>query len=306
MNTPFTSWPYLRARSADGSDEARWLQTNRVGTRYFDVVGQRLIDGRAFDAADSANAAPVVILTTTAARTLWPHVTAIGRRVRIATGSSSPDRFAEVVGVVADSHSGMLWDEDGGGAIFEPAGREAFATLDMPLLTRASSNVTATEADLAAAARLIDQSSPLTATRLTDLHALQVMPFRYGAIVTAVVGVAGLALALIGLYGVISFSIRQRQREIAVHVAHGARSSDVMRLVARRELRLVLIGLAIGLCASAGEGVLISSLALPLPSLGIVDTLATAVVLLGCAAVAAAVPMRAALRISPMQVLRHD
>jgi ABC-type antimicrobial peptide transport system permease subunit len=79
-----------------------------------------------------------------------------------------------------------------------------------------------------------------------------------------------------------------------------------MRLVARRELCLVVIGLAIGSAVSAGEAALISSLALPLPSLGVVDTLAIVAVLLVCAAVAAAVPVSAALRISPMQVLRHD
>jgi predicted permease len=306
MNPPFTSWSYLHVRAADRAEPSHALQTNRIGTRYFDVVGQRVLEGRSFDAADSANAASVVIVSRNAAHALWPDAPAIGRRVRIATSPTIADRFAVVVGVVADSHNGMVWDADGDGAIFEPLTASDFAANDVPLLVRPTSTVTAMQAELEAAARMIDQNVPLTTTRLTDLRALQIMPFRYGAAVTSAVGLAGLGLALIGLYGVISFSIRQRQREIAVHVAHGARSFDVVRLVARRELRLVLIGLAIGACLSIGEAALISTLALPFPSLDILDTIVIAIVLLVCAAIAAAVPVRAALRIAPMQILRQE
>jgi hypothetical protein len=306
VNSPFSPWPYRHVAAADRDAAPLAVQTNRVSPRYFDVVGERLVRGRPFEERDTAILAPVVVVSEAAARALWPHQSPIGQSVRILSNAGETDRTAHVIGVVADAHNGMLWEDDASGAIFEPARSADYDSLDCPLLIRAAHSVAATQAELETAARAIDPNTPLDITPLTQLRAQQVLPFRYGAVVTTAVGLAGLALAVIGLYGIVSFSVKQRQRDIAIRLAVGAGKLDVVRVVLRRELRLVLAGLAVGLIISAGESALIGTLSLPVPALGVLKTFAVAALLLVVAAIAAAFPTRDALRVSPMQVLRQE
>jgi putative ABC transport system permease protein len=105
---------------------------------------------------------------------------------------------------------------------------------------------------------------------------------------------------------VVSFSVRQRERDTAIRRALGASTLDVVRAVLRRELRLILAGLVLGLILSAGESALISTLSLPVPSLGIAGTAGIALLLFVVAAIAIAFPTRDALRVSPMQALRQE
>jgi putative ABC transport system permease protein len=131
-------------------------------------------------------------------------------------------------------------------------------------------------------------------------------PFRYGTWITTGVGAFGLGLALIGLYGVVSFTVAQRRRDLAVHVAMGASPRDVMRLVLARELKLIGVGLAVGLLLSTVEGQLIGALVAPLAALGPGALVALAALLFVVAGVACVVPARMALGLPPMAVLRQE
>jgi len=113
-------------------------------------------------------------------------------------------------------------------------------------------------------------------------------------------------MALVGLAGIVGLAVRQRRRDLAVHIAMGAGARDVLRLVLDHELRLVAIGIAAGIVLSLGEARLIANLALPLPALGVAGFAALAAALMAVAGLAAYVPARSALRIAPMQVLRQD
>jgi putative ABC transport system permease protein len=115
-----------------------------------------------------------------------------------------------------------------------------------------------------------------------------------------------LVLSAVGLYGVVAFAVQQRTRDIAVHVAFGATGRDVLRLVLRREMRLVLAGLAVGLILSAGEARLLGAIVVPLHPLGAAGWVALPAFLLAVAGAAALAPARRALRIQPMRVLRSE
>lgn len=307
-SSPFSEWPRARIRSSDSNDAASThaLPINRVTPSYFDVVGQRIIAGRSFTAADSATNAPVTVVTQAAARTLWPHARAIGQTLRMLRANGETSAIVQVIGVAADAHSDMLWDDDATGYLYRPATDSDFATVDMPLLVRSTIPAPVLARTLRDLAIGIDRNTPLDVTALTTIHDQQVVPFRYAATITGSIAALGLGLAVIGLYGVVAFAVQQRRREIAVHVAIGAGPRAVLRLVMRREMRLVIVGLASGLVLALGESGLINSLTLPLPGLGIVGLAGVAALLLAVAAIAIVMPARAALRIAPMEVLRQE
>jgi ABC-type antimicrobial peptide transport system permease subunit len=176
----------------------------------------------------------------------------------------------------------------------------------MPLLVK--SDVTAPELtrSIEDIARQIDGNSPLHIEPARAARELMLTPIRYGSWITSGVGAFGLGLALIGLYGIVAFAVAQRRRDIAVHVAMGASPTDVLRLVLRRELRLVVIGLGTGLVLAAGEAKLIAAWLLPLAPLGVGGLAGLAALLFTIAAAASIVPALGALRVAPMHVLRQD
>ncbi|MDB4877837.1 MAG: hypothetical protein JWM41_4283 [Gemmatimonadetes bacterium] len=304
---PFAaSWPLLHVSPEGDRGPARSLPYNVITPRYFDVVGQRMVAGRSFTAGDSAAGAKVVIVTAIAAHVLWPGSSALGQSLRVPGLRDNPDEHYLVVGVVADASSGMVWDWDAAGYVFLEASANDFATQDMPLLIRGESGAADLSRALADVALHVDPNSPLRLDRLTDLFVSQLLPFKYAAMIAAGVGGLGLALAVIGLYGIVAFAVTQRRRELAVHVAMGATPRDILRLVLRRELRLVVIGLGSGLVLAFGVARLIGSLMVGLTPLGPAGFVALPIFLLLVAGIATIIPATGALRIAPMQVLRQE
>lgn len=140
-------------------------------------------------------------------------------------------------------------------------------------------------------------------TRLLDAQAV---PFRYAAAVATMVGALGLALAAVGLYAVVAFSVRQRRREVAVRVALGATPRDVLAAVLRREIRLVVAGLGAGVVLALGEARLLGATGIPFSPVGAGGFVAILLFLLAVALIATAIPARLALRVDPMQALRQE
>lgn len=302
---PFTPWPLLHASGADPAS-TRSLWYNVVTPSYFDVVGARIIGGRAFSAADSATDAPVAIVTARAARTLWPGQRAVGHTLRMKSAGDAPDTLYEVVGVASDTHSSMVWDNDDDGYVYLSATAADLSTGAMPLLVRARSDPLTLMRDMADVAHEVDADAPASTARLADALESQLRPFQYGVGVSAGVGVLGLLLALIGLYGIVSFAVRQRRRDLAVHIAMGATPRDVLRVVLQREMRLVLVGLGGGVIGAAAISKIIGTLVLAVTPMSVaglgVLTMALFLVALG----SAAIPAAGAMRIAPMQVLRQE
>jgi ABC-type lipoprotein release transport system permease subunit len=248
----------------------------------------------------------VAIITSATARLLWPVGSAVGQTMRVSPGRDMPDKRITVVGVVSDAHTGLLWDFDDWGQIYFPATTADLASREMPALVRTLADSPDLSASLARLAQETDADLPLQMVRLDESFATQLVPYRYAAVVAAGIGTLGLVLAVIGLYGIVSFAVTQRRRDIAVHVAMGASPADVLRLVLRRELRSAIGGLVAGLVISAGVAKVLASIAIPLAPLGTAGFVALPILLLIVTFVAAAVPAAAALRIAPMQVLRQE
>jgi predicted permease len=312
-----SSWPLLHvavegAGPKSGRPPLQGLPYNVVTPGYFDVIGQRIVAGRDFTADDSiagTAAAPggdrVAIVTRAAAQWLWPRQAPLGQSLRVAV-SDSADRIYRVVGVAADAHSAMVWDWDGSGYIYLPATSRELSLYEMPLLVRSVAGAPDPARALEELASEIDRDAPLLVDPLTRLFETQIVPFRFLAMIASAVGLLGVGLAVIGLYGVVAFTVAQRRRDVAVHIALGAATRDVLRLVLRREMGLVAIGLAAGLLMAAGEARLLSSMVLPLSALTAGGWVLLTAVLLLVALAATVLPGLAALRIAPMEVLRQE
>jgi macrolide transport system ATP-binding/permease protein len=303
---PGTPWPVLHVADVAHRDKLRGILSNVITPRYFDVVGQRILGGRPFAADDSAPGARVAIVSAAAARMLWPGGPALGQSLFLASTGDSAGRLVRVVGVVADARSGMAWDNDANGYLYLPASSVDLATRDMSVLVRGNGAVRDLARPIADIGRQLDPDEPVTTNRLVDLFSLQLLPYQYSALVASGVGALGMLLAILGLYGVVAFAVTQRQREIAIHVAMGAAPPDVLGLVLRREIGLVLRGVAVGLVLALGEAKLLGSIVLPLSPLSVWSVIALGAGLVVVAVVATLVPGLGALRIAPMQVLRQE
>src|SRR5262249_16655156 len=146
---------------------------------------QRMVSGRAFDAADSATDAPVAVVSQAAARTLWPRSSAVGQTVRVAQPHDAPDKLYRVIGVAADAHEGMIWDSDEDGYVFIPGTKADFAANDMPLLLRSDAPPPTIDRALRDIARSLDPNSPMHTEPALAARDLMLVPIQYGFWITA-------------------------------------------------------------------------------------------------------------------------
>ncbi|MEP6689555.1 MAG: ABC transporter permease [Gemmatimonadaceae bacterium] len=274
--------------------------TAAVSPDFFRASGMRLLRGRGFTSHDDASAPPVMIVSETMARTFWPGEDALGQRVEFAPQSPS----IEIVGIVADVHTASLGEPAGASMFF------AFAQRPLPF----ASVVVRTAGDPRAVTdmlrRELTQLHPATALSgvrtLDDIFAHSLAEQRFSMILLGGFAAAALALAVIGLYGVIAFGVAQRTREIGVRVALGARPRDVLALLMAQGARAAASGIVIGIGVA-----LVASRALTrmLFGIGAADPLTyigVSALLLAVAMLASYVPARRATRVEPVAALRQD
>lgn len=282
----------------------RYVSMNMVDSPYFAAMGIPLVAGRAFTALDDSTAPRVAILNEAAARHYWPGRDPIGERIQLSVGWGAEDDWAEVVGVVGDVKRG---------ALHAPAGPTVYLSY-IQYSYRSNYLVVQTDGDPGAIAgsvrRVIgqvDPGLPLWDVRtMRERVATATAADRFSTALLSVFGVMALALAAVGVYGVISFSVARRTREIGVRVAMGAREADVLRMVLRQGLGVTLVGVAVG-----GAIALLAARLLrgQLRGISAADPLAFAaavVLLVGVGAFASLLPARRAARIDPMEALRQE
>ena len=275
-----------------------------VGPDYFAAMGAPLVAGRDFAPADGGEAPRVVIVNETLARRYFPGPgpdAAVGRRLSF-EGPEGP--YAQIVGVARD---GKYWT----------LGESPQPFVYFPLAQSYSSSATMVvraEGDPAALARAVrgaigqlDSGLPLYDVKTVEEHlSLALFPARVAAMLLGAFGLLALALAAVGVYGVVSYAAAQRTREIGVRMALGAQRWDVLRLVGGRGLLLVAAGIALGLGAALALTRFMASL---LYGVSATDpgVFTLVVLLLGSVALLACyVPARRATRVDPMEALRHE
>jgi len=290
-------------KASDGSED--WnFDWSVISPGYFNTMKIPLVRGRDFTDADNAAGKRVAIINETAARAIWPNQDPIGKIFRN-DNAVAPDTMIsiEIVGVAHDQKYRSLGDGPRN-FVFLPMSQQFISNLG--LMVRTENPATAIPA-IRAALREINPNLPiLNALSMQEYAALSLFPQKIASWVSGTLGVVGLLLVGLGVYGVTAFSVEQRTREIGVRMALGAARGDVLRMVLGQGLRLAAWGAGLGLVLAAVASQLLSSLLYGLSALDPITFFGVAAMVLGVAALATLIPARRATRVDPLVALRYE
>jgi len=281
---------------------------HQVAPGYFTAMGVALLVGRDFTDADDMDHPGVVIINEAAAKRFWPNENPLGKRITIGTGQEvklyGKPVSREIVGVVGNVKHEQLKD-DFQPEMYIPAWN--LPAQNMMLIVRGNAPAESLINSMRQAVQAIDRDQPIRrAQTLQAAIARTVAPLRFVTALLALFAGLALTLAIIGIYGVMSYAVAQRTQEIGIRMALGAQSNDVLRLVMGHGVTLTLVGIGLGLaCALALTRVMASLLFEVRPT----DVTTFAVVSISQAIIAMLacyLPARRATKVDPLVALRYE
>jgi putative ABC transport system permease protein len=286
------------------ADQSVRFYRHSVAPDFFSALGIRLVSGRTFTPSDRDGAPAVVTINESMAKRFWPNESAVGKRLRLGE-KTGPE--VTVVGVMGDVRyrdltTPLATSEPD---VYFPIAQRPAGGLQIALRSdlSAESITSAVRRELAA----IDPSIPLFGVRpLETLLAQQTARGRFASSILGVFGVAALVLTAVGLYGVLAFLVSLRTKEIGIRIALGASDRRVLRGVISHGLKLVAIGLTIGLLVASGATRWIASQLFAVGAHDPVVFIAVPALLLGVAVLASWVPAWRASQVDPQIALRSD
>ena len=313
---PFSGWGDLTAFAIDGPaapapDQEPVVQYRVIDGDYFRVMGIPLLKGRSFDEHDRDEAHGVAIINEAMARRYWPDQDPLGQRIRPAfTEAKAPWRpksghaWLTVVGVARDVNEI--------GPMDDPSPEFYLPYLQNPsALMRLVIRVDAGPIDFVSSIRrevlAVDKDQPVTEIKsMKQFLAESGFRRQFNTILFGLFAAVALILAVVGIYGVMSYSVTQRTRELAIRMALGAESRDVLRLVLRRGLALTLAGVGIGVAGAFALTRLMASLLFGVSATDPLTFVLISLLLTGVALGACLVPARRATKVDPMVALRYE
>src|SRR5262245_29188732 len=286
-------------------NQGLYVHYSSIGVRYFETMGTRLLLGRDFNEHDGAGAPQVVIINQELARRLYGGAeNALGKRFHLEDASSPP---FEIVGVAEDGKYRNLY-EDQRPYMFL-ANQQRYYVSQSTLMARAQSpGALQTVAEgMRREAQRLDPRLPVFDLKTARQHmSLAYWAPQLGAGLSLVSGLLALALAVMGLYGVMNYAVSRRTKEIGVRMALGAQPRDALRLIVRQGMSLVVVGLACGAPPALALGRVLASLLLGVGSADPITFVGVVILLALTALVACLIPARRAAKVDPMIALRHD
>jgi putative ABC transport system permease protein len=274
------------------------IQTISPG--YVEAMRVPLVAGREFTAGDDAPAPRVVMVNETAARRFWPRDNPIGKHILVGRATTP----SEVVGVLGDMRN------VGVAADVQPEIYLPFAQLPWPsmhLLARTAGDPSGFVAAVRSRVLNIDRDQPVTSIQTMDevLETAAAQP-RFTTALLGVLSGTALLLAIVGIYGVISYSVSERTQEMGIRMALGAERADILRLVLRQGMALAVVGIAIGLAASLALTRLLGTMLYRVSATDPMTFAGGSLLFALVALVASYIPARGATRVDPMVALRYE
>jgi putative ABC transport system permease protein len=278
--------------------------THVISPGYFTTMGIPLLSGRSFTQTDIENTQQVGIINAKLAKEYFPNGDAVGKRFMFGRPSTDVPAWIEIVGVVGDT---KLY------GLTNPARLEVYrpflqaARSEMDLLVKSSVDPAAMTSAIRGAIASIDKDQPIVGiSTMNQLVSDSVSTRTFTLILLGLFSGLALVLAAIGIYGVISYSVAQRTRDIGIRIALGASRRDVLHDVVGLGLRLTLIGLLFGLIGAFAVTRVLSSLLYGVRSTDALTFIAVSLVLIVVALLASYLPARRAMRIDPIVALRYE
>jgi putative ABC transport system permease protein len=279
--------------------ERPFIVIEAISPRFLGTMHIPLRAGRDFRQGDNAQSPKVVIVNQAFARRFWPNQEAVGKH--IAVGRQSP---AEVVGVAADVRNRGL-AQDPQPQLYLPYPQLPWPNMNVFVRTATEphSMVSALRAQVSA----VDPDQPITAVQTAEeiMDASRAQP-RFTMLLLGVFSVTALALAIIGIYGVLAYSVAQRRQELGIRLALGAEKSDILRLVVKQGCRLALLGLAIGMASALALTRLMASFLYKVGAQDLMTFLLAPLMFLAIALLASYLPAWRATKVDPVEALRSS
>ena len=277
-----------------------------IGIGYFRAMGIPLLKGRDFDDRDRHKSTQVIIVSDTFARRFFPDEDPIGKHIKpgISTFDNEKPSMREIVGVVGDVRNRSLSTEPRP-AFYVPQTQTPFSQMTVVVRTIGDphSLMTAINKEVASS----DPDLPVFSVKtLEEYMSASVAAPRFNTTLLTLFASVALILTIVGLYGVMSYSVAQRTNEIGIRMALGAQTRDVLRLIVGQGFKLVLIGLAIGLVGALALSRLLASLLFGVGAKDPLTFAAVAVVLGTIGVLACYLPARRAARVDPLVALRYE
>jgi len=285
-----------------------------VTANYFETLAIPIVRGRLFTPRESEGQAPVVVISEATARRFWPNEDAIGKRIRIGSdkgtmsfpGESDPFiASSEVIGIARDVRSMDLRKIDES-YLYLPLAQSRQWT--STLLVRTASDPRPLLPAIGHEVRRLDANLPVIAAPLNTMVSMD--PYfvvsRIGGVLASIVGGLGLLLACMGVYGMVSYGVAQRTREIGIRMALGAQDLQVVRLVVHEDFRPIAGGILAGIAGAAAVSRLLAATLFGLSSMDAVSFVGVSLLLASIALLATWLPARRATRVDPMVALRYE
>jgi predicted permease len=307
--TPLKSEMVRASRVAVEGDDAPGgdfpsLMFNTVGPHYFETMGIPLIAGREFTSQDGEGAPLAVIINETMARRFWPGAqSALGRRLRLMEKENELSTYYEVVGVVKDSKYRSLGEETR--TYFYVSAQQNYRQ-QMALHLRTVGEPSLLRSAVRDSVLALDKSLLVEVATMRENLTMALFLPRLAATVLVTVGLFGLSLAVVGIYGVVSYAVSQRTGEIGLRMALGAESRDILRLVIGQGLKLTLIGVGVGATLALALSRLLSRLLIGVSAADPVTFFTIPLLLTVVAVFACWIPARRATKVDPMIALRCE
>jgi predicted permease len=274
-----------------------------VTPKYFDAMRIPLVQGRDFTDRDDADAPPVVIVNQEFARRFYDsEQNAMGKRFRFSQGAP----LMEIIGIAKDGRYRSLY-EDRQVYMFLPVYQHPRAGMTLLVSAHSGADLQAVVESARREIAQLDARLPVVGVMMAEENlSMAYWGPNVAAGMASTFGVLALVLATMGLYSVMTYAVSQRTREIGIRMALGAQVRDILRLVVSQGMRMVLIGIVLGLVGAFALTRVLASLLLGVGTTDFVTFIGVAVLLVTVALLACYLPARRAARVDPLVVLRHE
>jgi putative ABC transport system permease protein len=286
-------------------DENITMDYQVVSPGYFSTLEIPIVRGRSLSETDSETSARVIVINQSMAQRYWPNEDPVGKRMAIGE-SSKETSWRTIVGVVGDAKHASL-SEAPVPTAFISYHQDLESWPRMGFVIKTKGNAAALTSTVRKELASVDPAQPVYAIEpMTNLLKTSVAQRRFIMMLLGTLAGIAVALAMVGVYGVISFSVSERTHEIGIRMALGARTRDVLQMVLSQGMRVALVGIAIGLVGGFALTRLLTSLLFQVSPTDLRTFTIVALVLAAVAGIACYIPARRATKVDPLVALRYE